>query len=78
MCDAINITPLVHDWLPPDESGIEAARRMVQKYDFVITSGGIEPTRDGELFMRIPVAHRRHSLRQTPPTNRWQRHLVNN
>ena len=30
-----------------DEFSIEAARRMVQKYDFVITSGGIGPTHDG-------------------------------
>ena len=29
---------------------IEASRRMVRNYDFVITSGGIGPTHDGEIL----------------------------
>lgn len=32
---------------------IEAARRMTEKYDFVITSGGIGPTHDGKYMLIV-------------------------
>lgn len=32
----------------PLNDRIEASRRMVQNYDFVISSGGIGPTHDGK------------------------------
>lgn len=34
---------------------IEAARRMTEKYDFVITSGGIGPTHDGKYMLIVRV-----------------------
>jgi molybdenum cofactor synthesis domain-containing protein len=42
----------------PDEEGeiIEASRRMVQKYDFVITSGGIGPTHDDITYASLAKA----------------------
>jgi molybdopterin biosynthesis enzyme MoaB len=33
---------------------IEASRRMVQNYDFVVTSGGIGPTHDGSFLIPSP------------------------
>jgi len=32
---------------PSDRISIEASRRLVDKYDLVVTSGGIGPTHDG-------------------------------
>lgn len=33
--------------LSPEIPSVEASRRMVKNYDFVISSGGIGPTHDG-------------------------------
>jgi molybdenum cofactor synthesis domain-containing protein len=47
---------------------IEASRRMVQKYDFVITSGGIGPTHDDITYASLaaafsrPLAHHTETL----------------
>jgi hypothetical protein len=35
---------------------VEAARRMTQKYDFVVTSGGIGPTHDDITYQSLGVA----------------------
>jgi len=56
----------------PDEEGeiIEASRRMVQKYDFVITSGGIGPTHDDITYASLakafnqPLVHHAETLRR--------------
>ncbi|KAH9990244.1 Molybdopterin binding protein [Russula compacta] len=54
----------------PDEEDeiIEASRRMVQKYDFVITSGGIGPTHDDITYASLakafdqPLVHHAETL----------------
>ncbi|KAI0318225.1 Molybdopterin binding protein, partial [Amylostereum chailletii] len=54
----------------PDEEGdiVEASRRMVQKYDFVITSGGIGPTHDDITYESLakafhqPLVHHKETL----------------
>jgi len=56
----------------PDEQGeiIEASRRMVQRYDFVITSGGIGPTHDDITYASLgkafnqPLVHHPETLRR--------------
>jgi len=56
----------------PDEEGeiIEASRRMVQRYDFVITSGGIGPTHDDITYASLakafnqPLVHHAETLRR--------------
>ncbi|KAH8112272.1 MoaB/Mog domain-containing protein [Phellopilus nigrolimitatus] len=42
-----------------EEEIVEASRRMVQKYDFVITSGGIGPTHDDITYASLAAAFRR-------------------
>lgn len=32
----------------PNINSIEASRRLIEKYDFIVTSGGIGPTHDGK------------------------------
>ncbi|KAK1923692.1 MoaB/Mog domain-containing protein [Papiliotrema laurentii] len=39
-----------------EEEIVEAARRMTQKYDFVVTSGGIGPTHDDITYQSLGVA----------------------
>ncbi|TFK53048.1 Molybdopterin binding protein [Heliocybe sulcata] len=56
----------------PDEEDdiVEASRRMVQKYDFVITSGGIGPTHDDITYASLATAfnqglvHHQETLRR--------------
>ncbi|TFY74180.1 hypothetical protein EWM64_g9833 [Hericium alpestre] len=57
--------------IPDEEEDIvEAARRMVQKYDFVITSGGIGPTHDDITYESLakafnqPLKHNEEVLRR--------------
>lgn len=51
-------------------SSIEASRRMVKNYDFVITSGGIGPTHDDITYQSIakafgqPLKHHEETLRR--------------
>lgn len=42
--------------MPIDLISIEASRRMVQSYDFVITSGGIGPTHDDITYASLAKA----------------------
>ncbi|KAH9851041.1 MoaB/Mog domain-containing protein [Lenzites betulinus] len=56
----------------PDEEDdiVEAARRLVKKYDFVITSGGIGPTHDDITYASLakafdqPLEHHAETLRR--------------
>ncbi|KAI0267359.1 Molybdopterin binding protein [Gloeopeniophorella convolvens] len=57
--------------IPDDEDEIiDASRRMVQKYDFVITSGGIGPTHDDITYESLakafnqPLEHHAETLRR--------------
>jgi 3D (Asp-Asp-Asp) domain-containing protein len=50
-----------------EEQIIEASRRMVQNYDFVVTSGGIGPTHDGSCLIPNPKIHPSFTLHPHPP-----------
>ncbi|KAH9929046.1 MoaB/Mog domain-containing protein [Epithele typhae] len=57
--------------IPDEEEDIvEAARRLVSKYDFVITSGGIGPTHDDITYASLaaafdqPLEHHQETLRR--------------
>jgi len=57
--------------IPDEESEIiEASRRMIRKYDFVITSGGIGPTHDDITYASLarafnqPLVHHAETLRR--------------
>ncbi|KAI0649826.1 MoaB/Mog domain-containing protein [Trametes meyenii] len=57
--------------IPDDEDDIvEAARRLVKDYDFVITSGGIGPTHDDITYASLakafdqPLEHHKETLRR--------------
>ncbi|KAF9788058.1 MoaB/Mog domain-containing protein [Thelephora terrestris] len=67
--------------IPDDEAEIiEAARRMVQKYDIVITSGGIGPTHDDITYESLAKAFGQdleyheetlHRMTETNKTRAW-------
>ncbi|KAA1471936.1 Molybdopterin binding protein [Dentipellis sp. KUC8613] len=57
--------------VPDDEEDIaEASRRMVQKYDFVITSGGIGPTHDDITYESLAKAFNQGLVHHTETLNR--------
>ncbi|KAL7424886.1 hypothetical protein Q5752_000572 [Cryptotrichosporon argae] len=53
-----------------EEEIVEAARRMTEKYDFVVTSGGIGPTHDDITYaslgaaFKLPLKHDAETLRR--------------
>ncbi|PAV19372.1 Molybdopterin binding protein [Pyrrhoderma noxium] len=59
-----------------EEEIVEASRRMVQKYDFVITSGGIGPTHDDITYQSLaaafnqPLVHHSETLRRMAEMSR--------
>lgn len=62
---------------------IEASRRMVQNYDFVVTSGGIGPTHDGSCLnfihsslLRCPSHHPWPHIQRYTSSNYIHRHNV--
>ncbi|KAG6889944.1 hypothetical protein C0995_013471 [Termitomyces sp. Mi166 len=66
--------------IPDDESEIiEASRRMVRKYDFVITTGGIGPTHDDITYGSLaksfnqPLVHHAETLRRMEALSRSRR-----
>ncbi|TFY53465.1 hypothetical protein EVG20_g10103 [Dentipellis fragilis] len=57
--------------VPDDEEDIaEASQRMVQKYDFVITSGGIGPTHDDITYESLAKAFNQSLVHHTETLNR--------
>ncbi|PFH50841.1 hypothetical protein AMATHDRAFT_60323 [Amanita thiersii Skay4041] len=58
---------------------IEASRRMVNKYDFVVTSGGIGPTHDDITYASLaksfnqPLAHHSETLRRLEALTRHRK-----
>ncbi|PCH37481.1 Molybdopterin binding protein [Wolfiporia cocos MD-104 SS10] len=69
----------------PDEEGdiIEASRRLVDKYDFVITSGGIGPTHDDITYASLakafgqPLAHHAETLARMTAMSRHRADIMN-
>ncbi|EKM56688.1 uncharacterized protein PHACADRAFT_253952 [Phanerochaete carnosa HHB-10118-sp] len=62
---------------------VEASRRMVKNYDFVITSGGIGPTHDDITYASLakafnqPLAHHTETLRRMDITSRNRADIKN-
>ncbi|KAF8806476.1 Molybdopterin binding protein [Phlegmacium glaucopus] len=58
---------------------IEASRRLVSKYDFVVTSGGIGPTHDDITYESLAksfnqkLAHHEETIRRMSETNRYRK-----
>lgn len=66
-----------------ESSSIEASRRMVQKYDFVITSGGIGPTHDDITYASLakafeqPLKHHPETLRRMTEFSKHRKDVLN-
>ncbi|KAG8959893.1 hypothetical protein FRC03_007337 [Tulasnella sp. 419] len=83
-CFELGIELMRIEVIPDDEAEIiEAARRLTEKYDFVITSGGIGPTHDDITYdslakaFSLPLQHHEETLRRMTEAYKHRKDLKN-